>query len=132
MGCEVRTHEVTRRLGRHFNGPDTMLFPERDFNKTPHTIVTLAIRTQHRMTAMSPEMYSERADLHKQLVERMQAFREKLVADGRWCDFIDPASGAPFHSDSPSTFAEADERHRFLGFEMLELGCCRAVSCERF
>merc|ERR1719148_398407 len=81
---------------------------------------------------MTPDWYTEREAGHKRLLARMEAFRTKLAADGHWCDFIDPSSGQPFYSDSAATFAECDERRRFLGFEMLELGCWRAVSCERF
>lgn len=125
---EVKTHEVTRRLGRNFEG----LFPGRALAKTPHTAVTLALQTHHRMSAMSSEMMSERTSCYNMLIARMQLFRDRVNALGYWCDFIDPSSGAPFHSDSATTFAETDDRIRSLGFQVLELGCCRAVCCQRF
>jgi len=126
--CEARTFEVDRRIGRRFEG----LFPGRDLKKSPpaHTIVTLAIKTRNRMSAMSTEMLSERAECFELLIGRMQAFRDKLAVAGYWCDFIDPSSGAPFHSDSATTFAETDDRVRTFGFEILELGCCR-VTCHK-
>merc|ERR1712185_743417 len=81
---------------------------------------------------MSEEMIAERSECYKILISRMSVFRDHVEAAGHWCDFIDPSSGAPFHSDSATTFAETDDRVRCLGFEILELGCCRAVCCKRF
>jgi len=130
--CEVRTTEVTRRLARNFEG----LFPGRNLVTTPpHVVVTLVLKTVHRQTAMSTPMLEERQECHKRLVARMQAFQQHLDdldTTGHWCDFIDPATGAPFVTDSSTTLLECDERYRSLGFEILELGCCRAVCCEKF
>merc|ERR1712113_842233 len=66
------------------------------------------------------------------LVQRMTAFKAHFDAAERWCDFIDPATGAPFHTDSATTLIECDEVYRKLGFEILELGCCRALCNEKF
>jgi len=126
--CEVRSLEVTRRLARNFEG----LFPDHDLSKGPHTIVTLVLKTSHRQSAMTSEMMDERTKKFATLVSQMQAFKAHFDARGTWCDFIDPVSGAPFHSDSATTFIECDERYRSLGFEILELGCCRAVACKQF
>lgn len=123
---EITTHEVTRRLGRQFEG----LFPGRNLGKSPYTIVVLCIKTRNRMSAMSSDMLSERTEYFQLLIDRMQVFRDALQAAGYWCDFIDPSSGAPFHTDSATTFAESDDRVRSLGFEILELGCCR-VACSK-
>merc|ERR1719362_1891812 len=49
-----------------------------------------------------------------------------------WCDFIDPFAGVPFRTDSSTTLAECDERYRSLGFEILELGCCKALCDDKF
>eukprot|EP00930_Biecheleria_cincta_P080757 TRINITY_DN6919_c0_g1_i1.p1 TRINITY_DN6919_c0_g1~~TRINITY_DN6919_c0_g1_i1.p1 ORF type:complete len:179 (-),score=32.22 TRINITY_DN6919_c0_g1_i1:108-644(-) len=126
--CEVRVHPVTRRLARNFDG----LFPGHNLLNDPHVVVTLALQTQHRQSAMSTEMLTERQDFFKRLVERMQAFKSYLDGKGKWCDFIDPSTGAPFHTDSATTLMECDERYRSIGFEILELGCCRALCNERF
>mmetsp|Transcript_48864 Transcript_48864/g.146050 ORF Transcript_48864/g.146050 Transcript_48864/m.146050 type:complete len:173 (-) Transcript_48864:35-553(-) len=126
--CEIRVNTVNRRLARNFDG----LFPGRDLLKEPHVIITLALQTQHRQTAMSTEMMEERQQCFQTLVERMKALKLRFDAAGRWCDFIDPSTGAPFHSDSATTLMECDERYRSLGFEILELGCCRAVCNEKF
>jgi len=123
---EIRTYEVTRRLGRQFDG----LFPGRNLGKSPHTIVVLCIKTRNRMSAMSSDMLEERTEHYELLIGRMQVFRDSLIAAGYWCDFMDPSSGAPFHSDSATTFAESDDRVRSVGFEILELGCCR-VACSK-
>eukprot|EP00747_Dinoflagellata_sp_TGD_P166935 gnl/TRDRNA2_/TRDRNA2_190520_c0_seq1.p1 gnl/TRDRNA2_/TRDRNA2_190520_c0~~gnl/TRDRNA2_/TRDRNA2_190520_c0_seq1.p1 ORF type:complete len:167 (-),score=41.73 gnl/TRDRNA2_/TRDRNA2_190520_c0_seq1:199-699(-) len=127
--CEVRTKVVDKRMASNFDG----LFPGKDLLKPePATVVSLVLQTQHAQTAMSDEMMTERTACYKTLVGRMKAFQEKVAEKGHWCDFIDPATGAPFNSDSATTLIECDERYRALGFEILELGCCRAVACEKF
>ncbi|CAJ1366335.1 unnamed protein product [Effrenium voratum] len=117
-----------RRLARDFEG----LFPDRQLLKEPHVLVTLALQTKHRQSAMSAEMLSERQVCYEKLVTRMQAFKQHFDSLGRWCDFIDPSTGAPFHSDSSTTLLECDECYRRLGFEILELGCCKALCNKRF
>lgn len=126
--CEVRAKPINRRLARNFEG----LFPSRDLLKEPHVIVTLALQTHHRQSAMSTEMIDERQGAFQKLMGRMQDFKVHFDDAGRWCDFIDPATGAPFFTDSSTTLSECDERYRALGFEILELGCCRCLCCERF
>ncbi|CAJ1426290.1 unnamed protein product [Effrenium voratum] len=126
--CDVQVHAVTRRLARDFEG----LFPDRQLLKEPHVLVTLALQTKHRQSAMSAEMLSERQVCYEKLVTRMQAFKQHFDSLGRWCDFIDPSTGAPFHSDSSTTLLECDECYRRLGFEILELGCCKALCNKRF
>eukprot|EP00434_Breviolum_minutum_P024913 symbB.v1.2.022003.t1/scaffold1932.1/size98745/5 len=90
------------------------------------------MKTKHRQSAMSNEMLKERQLCYGQLVEKMQAFKEHFDAAERWCDFIDPSTGAPFHADSSTTLLECDERYRSLGFEILELGCCKALCNKSF
>eukprot|EP00929_Paragymnodinium_shiwhaense_P004199 TRINITY_DN104955_c0_g1_i1.p1 TRINITY_DN104955_c0_g1~~TRINITY_DN104955_c0_g1_i1.p1 ORF type:complete len:210 (-),score=54.42 TRINITY_DN104955_c0_g1_i1:2-562(-) len=126
--CEVRAHAVTRRLRRGMDG----LFPGRDLLNPPHTIITVALQTEHRQTAMSTEMLAERQEKFQQLVEKMTKLKQHMDEKDVWCDFIDPSSGAPFYEDSPVTLLECDEQYRQLGFEILELGCCRAVANEQF
>lgn len=126
--CEVKTFEVTQRVARKFEG----LFLGHDLVQDPHRIVTLAFKTKHRASAMSAEMLAERNEMFALLIARMQAFRRQLSADGMWCDFIDPSCGAPFYTDSPTTMIECDERYRQLGFQVLELGCCRCLANESF
>ncbi|CAE8632254.1 unnamed protein product [Polarella glacialis] len=126
--CEVRTNPVTKRLARNFDG----LFPGRDLVQEPHLIVTVALQTQHRQSAMSDEMLTERQECFKVLMERMTRVKAHFDGKDQWCDFIDPATGAPFHTDSATTLVECDERYRSLGFEILELGCCRSLCNERF
>eukprot|EP00933_Yihiella_yeosuensis_P080792 TRINITY_DN94281_c0_g1_i1.p1 TRINITY_DN94281_c0_g1~~TRINITY_DN94281_c0_g1_i1.p1 ORF type:complete len:180 (-),score=52.93 TRINITY_DN94281_c0_g1_i1:39-578(-) len=128
MKSEVKVHSMSRRLARNFDG----LFPEKDLLKEPYVIVTLALQTQHRQSAMSAEMLEERQAYFNILVERMAAFKSKVEESGHWCDFIDPSTGAPFVSDSSTTLLECDERYRSLGFQILELGCCRALCNESF
>merc|ERR1712136_4520 len=126
--CELRVHAVTRRVARNL----TDLFPGKSLLEPPHVVVTLALQTTHRQTAMTEEMLEERERCFKSLVTRMTAFHEHLSSAGFWCDFIDPATGAPFHSDSAATLLECDELYRNFGFEILELGCCRALANRSF
>eukprot|EP00444_Apocalathium_aciculiferum_P036356 CAMPEP_0183485198 /NCGR_PEP_ID=MMETSP0370-20130417/179306_1 /TAXON_ID=268820 /ORGANISM="Peridinium aciculiferum, Strain PAER-2" /LENGTH=384 /DNA_ID=CAMNT_0025678495 /DNA_START=58 /DNA_END=1212 /DNA_ORIENTATION=+ len=126
--CEVQTHAVPKRLARQFEG----LFPGRNLGDDAHMIVTIALQTKHRQSAMSPEMLEERAQLFGELVGRMQRFQSHFESAGHWCDFVDPATGAPFYTDSATTLVECDERYRKLGFEILELGCCRSLCNKTF
>jgi len=126
--CDVQVHAVTRRLARNFDG----LFPDHDLQKEPHVIVTLALQTKHRQSAMSNEMLTERQERHGELVARMQAFKAHFDSEARWCDYIDPSSGEPVHASTSTNLIECDERYRSLGFEILELGCCRALCNKRF
>eukprot|EP00927_Polykrikos_kofoidii_P068813 TRINITY_DN64157_c0_g1_i1.p1 TRINITY_DN64157_c0_g1~~TRINITY_DN64157_c0_g1_i1.p1 ORF type:complete len:211 (+),score=31.90 TRINITY_DN64157_c0_g1_i1:68-634(+) len=125
---EVRSKVITKSLAREFDG----LFPGRDLVSKPHTIVTLSLRTSNPQTAVSSEMLEERTEKFGILVKRMEAFQEAIHVGGRWCDFIDPSTGAPSKTDSSTTLIECDEVYRRLGFEVLELGCCRAVTSVRF
>merc|ERR1712232_1207994 len=125
---EIRAHKITKRLARNLKG----LFPGRDLMSPVHSIATLALKTEHRQSAMTEQMLAERASKQGVLVERMKSFRSHFDALGCWCDFIDPATGAPFNTDSATTLIECDEVYRQLGFEILELGCCRSLSCETF
>merc|ERR1712096_360081 len=119
----VRTHAVSRRVARNFDG----LFPGRQLADTPHTVVTFSMPTKHRQSAMSVEMTEEREACFEILVDRMTKFHEHLLQKGVWCDFVDPSTGAPFHTDSATTLTECDERYKMFGFDVLELGCCRCL-----
>merc|ERR1719245_561447 len=57
---------------------------------------------------MSPEMMDERQILYERLVTRMGRLKVHFDDAGRWCDFIDPSTGKPFHTDSNTTLFECD------------------------
>ncbi|CAE7509789.1 Mmadhc [Symbiodinium pilosum] len=90
------------------------------------------LETKHRQSAMSNEMLAERQTCYGRLVARMQAFKAYFDAKQLWADFIDPSSGEPFHTSTSTSLFDCDERYRSLGFEILELGCCRSLCNKRF
>jgi len=126
--CDVHVHLVNRRLARNLDG----LLPGVDLLGSAHVIITLALQTRHRQTAMSSSMLEERKERQAELVERMKCFVAHFDARDVWCDFIDPFTGAPFKTDSPTVLADCDERYRSLGFTILELGCCKALCNDKF
>lgn len=128
MATEVRAQKVTKRIAGDVEG----LFPKKDLVKTEHFVVTVALQTRTRQTGISDEMLSERKEKHDILVKRLKAFKASFDQAGHWCDFIDPGTGAPFTTDSATVLNETDEVFRKLDFEILELGCCRAIANKKF
>uniref|UniRef100_A0A0G4HKR8 Uncharacterized protein n=1 Tax=Chromera velia CCMP2878 TaxID=1169474 RepID=A0A0G4HKR8_9ALVE len=126
MDEEVKLHVLTGRSLRDLED----LFPVESFKKIPVKVITLALRTKNPMTAMTTQTLEERDACFKTIVERFPSLREWILADETtaFCDFIDPSTGAPFHTDSATTFMETDDRVRKFGLRIEELGCCRAVS----
>eukprot|EP00403_Amphidinium_massartii_P039053 CAMPEP_0178432564 /NCGR_PEP_ID=MMETSP0689_2-20121128/32451_1 /TAXON_ID=160604 /ORGANISM="Amphidinium massartii, Strain CS-259" /LENGTH=171 /DNA_ID=CAMNT_0020054557 /DNA_START=87 /DNA_END=598 /DNA_ORIENTATION=- len=126
---EVVVRPVGPSLARNLAG----LFPEHPLTKDPpHVAVTLALQTKHRQSAISDDMLKEREECFAKLVERMEAFGKRMAEAGRWCDFIEPSSRQPVKSSTSTTFTEADDDYQKLGFQIMELGCCRVVASKKF
>lgn len=105
------------------------LFPSRPGLANELTAVTLAQRTEHDMAGWSELMETEREVLLKQFVEAALSICSALSAEGFWADFVDPSSGRPYYGDYTSdTLFETDDRYRYLGFKIEDLGCCKVVS----
>ncbi len=53
---------------------------------------------------------------------------EQLRESGHWADFVDPSSSQMYYSPhSNDTLAETDDRMRYLGLDIQDLGCCKVV-----
>merc|ERR1712023_112651 len=121
MAAEVKLHVLQpARKAKEF----AELFPNSTFSSVAASsteegdesapvpmMITVAVQTENRMTALSEEVIGEREAAFKRIVDSCQAFRGKLQegCPDAWCDFIDPSTGAPFHTDSPTTLMETDE-----------------------
>ncbi|XP_064401745.1 cobalamin trafficking protein CblD-like [Halichondria panicea] len=92
------------------------------------TVITLCQRTKNDMTSWSAEVESERDSLLEHFVDSAKEICARLTGANLWADFIEPASGRAFYSAyTHDTLFETDERLRYLGFDIDDLGCCRCV-----
>lgn len=97
------------------------------------TIITFCQKTDSDMSAWSPLMESERETIEANFVEEATMICDILQESGYWADFIDPTSGHAFlGSHSQHTLPETDDRYNQLGFTIEDLGCCKAISHEKW
>uniref|UniRef100_A0A665VZ03 Metabolism of cobalamin associated D n=1 Tax=Echeneis naucrates TaxID=173247 RepID=A0A665VZ03_ECHNA len=102
------------------------MFP--DAPPTDMTVMTVTQRTHNDMTAWSAEVAWEREQMLKKFVEGAREICHALQRDDFWADFIDPSSGLAFFGPyTNNTMFETDERYRQLGFQIEDLGCCKAI-----
>ena len=93
------------------------------------TVLALSEKTVNDMTGWSALVQEEREALLEHFVDSAKEICGRLKAAGYWADFIDPSSGRAFYSPhSNSTLLETDDRFRHLGFDVLDLGCCKCIS----
>lgn len=105
------------------------LFPDVGVQMGQLTVVSLSQRTKNDMSAWSPEVEDERDNLMASFVESAKEICNSLLAAGYWADFIDPSSGTAFFGPhTNSTLFETDERFNHLGFNIMDLGCCKVIS----
>lgn len=106
------------------------LFPDAPIlEDSPFTVMTLSQHTQNDMTAWSPAVEKEREELLKHFIEGAKCVCGKLTASGYWADFVDPSCGRAFYGRyTNSTLFETDDRFRYFGLEILDLGCCKCIS----
>ncbi|XP_054828220.1 cobalamin trafficking protein CblD isoform X2 [Eublepharis macularius] len=102
------------------------MFPEVTSNNL--TILTVTQKTANDMTAWSEEVESERETLVENFINGAKEICYALSAEGYWADFIDPTSGLAFFGPyTNNTLFETDERYRYLGFSIEDLGCCKVI-----
>lgn len=105
------------------------LFPGRNLKDGPLAVVTLSQKTQHDMSSWSEEMELEREELIEYFIVAAEDICSSLQREGFWADFIDPTSGRPYHGQfTNATLFETDERYRYMGFRIDDLGCCKVIS----
>lgn len=94
-------------------------------------VVTVTQKTQNDMTAWSEKVDNEREQMLEKFIEGAKDICNALRSEGYWADFIDPSSGlAFFGSYTNNTLFETDERYRYLGFQIEDLGCCKVIRHE--
>ncbi|XP_046846149.1 cobalamin trafficking protein CblD-like isoform X1 [Xenia sp. Carnegie-2017] len=122
---ECSVQKCTPSLQRSFAD----LFPDKKLDADELTIICICQHTLNDMTVWSQDVDQEREELLKSFIESATDICELLKSQGYWADFIDPSSGnAYFGPYSNSTFFETDERYNQLGFRVIDLGCCKALS----
>lgn len=93
------------------------------------TVITLSEHTINDMTGWSSAIEEEREQLLEHFVDSAKEICSRLSAAGNWADFIDPSSGRAFYTTaySSATLFETDDRFQQLGFDILDLGCCKCI-----
>ena len=87
-----------------------LMFPDRDLEKGPLSVITMTIMTQHDMSTWSEEVEAEREKLTEHTVINCKELCGRLRDDGYWADFIDPCSGTPhFASHTNTTLFETNQ-----------------------
>lgn len=103
-----------------------LMFPEAPTNGM--MVVTVTQKTANDMTSWCEEVDQEREQMLDNFVAGAREICMALRTEGFWADFIDPSSGMAFfgpYTNSP--LFETDERHRHLGFQIEDLGCCKVI-----
>ncbi|XP_070565050.1 cobalamin trafficking protein CblD-like [Ptychodera flava] len=122
---ECVAQECTPRMKRSFMD----LFLEANVGDSKLTVVTLCQKTTNDMSGWSPAVEKERNELTDYFVEGAQEICQLLQSEGYWADFIDPASGLAYYGPHTNTaLFETDERYKTLGFDIVDLGCCKVIS----
>lgn len=107
-----------------------LLFPQQDVLNKPFVAITFCQRTKCDMSAWSYDVEEEREELMEDFFELACTVCNVLQDYGHFADFIDPSSGTPhlLQDQCPVTLFETDERYRWLGFQIDDLGCCKVLN----
>lgn len=94
----------------------------------PLTAITIILKANSDMSSWSPRIEEERNELTDQFIKLAHEICAYLAGKQYWADFIDPSSGRPYYGPHTSdTLFETDERFRYFGINIVDLGCCRVV-----
>jgi len=104
------------------------LFPGVNLKSKKLCVITLSEKTENDMTSWSMAVEEEREKLLDHFIDSAKEICSRLTGAGYFADFIDPSSGRAFYSPfSHSTLFETDDRFRHLGFDIVDLGCCKCI-----
>ncbi|KAG7280161.1 hypothetical protein CRUP_037745 [Coryphaenoides rupestris] len=129
------------------------IFPEAP--STGMMVVTVTQKTLNDMTSWSEQVDEEREQMLDKFIAGAKEICYALQSAGFWADFIDPSSGLAwaesglsltnlvvvivvvvvaffdplqfFGTYTNNTLFETDERYRYLGFQIEDLGCCKVI-----
>lgn len=97
------------------------------------TVVTISQETENDMAVWSMEVEDERETLFSTFIENAKEIVDRIEECGYWADFIDPSSGQAYHGEYKNeTLFETDDRFNQLGFHVEDLGCCKALSHQKW
>ncbi|KHJ96675.1 hypothetical protein OESDEN_03357 [Oesophagostomum dentatum] len=120
---EVTVQECPRLLKRDMKH----LFPGMNFDNVNVSVMNITQKTENDMKAWSDEMDNERQMLTASFIASATAIATTLRRCGYWADFIDPSSGRPYLGKFTNhTLFETDDAYKDMGFQIEDLGCCKA------
>lgn len=123
-GAEIRADDCSFA----FRSDLRNLFSNYNTLTQPLTAITVVFRTKSDMSTWSTEVENERNELTKTFHRLARQVSSYLKSKNYWVDFIDPSNGKPYYASTTSdVLLETDERFRHLGFEIVDLGCCRVI-----
>lgn len=94
----------------------------------PLTAITIILKTNSDMSSWSPKIEEERNEMTDEFINLAHEMCAYLGTKQYWADFIDPSSGRPYYGPhTADTLFETDERFRYFGVNIVDLGCCRVV-----
>ncbi|KAB7505722.1 Methylmalonic aciduria and homocystinuria type D protein, mitochondrial [Armadillidium nasatum] len=106
-----------------------LLFPNHDVESKRLTVLLMCQKTKYDMSGWSEDIEEEREFVNRRFIECAEIMCKSLRDYGFWADYIDPSSGRPALGPyTNSTFFETDERYRYLGLHIEDLGCCKVLS----
>lgn len=121
---EIRAHECPTVLRYDLS----QLFLNYNTVMQPLTAITITLKTKSDMSMWSNQIEEERNQLTDQFVELAHEICAYLTKKQYWADFIDPSSGRPYYGPhTTDTLFETDERLRYFGVSIVDLGCCRVI-----
>jgi hypothetical protein len=134
QNCRATNSEPIFEL-KAYNCPKSLLndfqsyFRMNSIGESAMTVVTISFKSEHDMALWNSRVETEREFLTEKFVDTAQEMCQHLEQEGFWADFIDPSSGTLHRGPyTHATFYEADERYQTLGFEIIDMGCCKVIS----
>lgn len=122
---ELKAHNCPKALLNDFSS----YFRMNSIGESPMTVVTISFKSEQDMAMWNSRVDAEREFLTDKFVDTAQEMCLALEQEGFWADFIDPSSGSLHKGPyTHATFYESDERYQTLGFEIIDMGCCKVIS----